>query len=118
MVSGTVIRGEGRGRRLGIPTANVEVPEDKLVPAGGVYAAYATVEATTHQAAVNIGVRPTFGGTELAVEAHLLDFAGDLYGRRIKLQFLRRLRDERKFPDVEALRAQIAQDVAAARRDP
>jgi riboflavin kinase/FMN adenylyltransferase len=68
-----------------------------------------------YPAVVNVGVRPTFGETELLVEAHLLDFSGDLYGRRLRLAFLRRLREERKFPDVESLRRQIAQDVAAAR---
>jgi len=65
---------------------------------------------------LNLGVRPTFGETELLVEAHLLDFSGDLYGRRLRLAFLRRLREERKFPDIEALRQQIALDVAAARQ--
>ena len=69
-----------------------------------------------YQAVINVGVRPTFGETELAVEAHLLDFSGDIYGRRIRLTFLRRLREERKFPDVEALRNQIALDVLATRR--
>jgi len=64
---------------------------------------------------VNIGVRPTFGDSESTVEAHLIDFTGDLYGRRLRLTFLRRLREERKFPSVEALRAQIAADVASAR---
>jgi len=74
------------------------------------------VEGAHYQAVINVGVRPTFGETELAVEAHLLDFTGDLYGRRVRLTFLRRLRDERKFSSVEALRSQIALDVLAARR--
>jgi len=67
---------------------------------------------------VNVGVRPTFGENELAVEAHVIDFSGDLYNERLVLTFLRRLREERKFPSVDALRQQIALDVAAARRDP
>jgi riboflavin kinase/FMN adenylyltransferase len=66
---------------------------------------------------INVGVRPTFGETDITVEAHLLDFSGNLYGKRIRLEFLRRLREERKFADVEALRTQIARDVAAARQD-
>lgn len=111
---GEVVRGAGRGRTLGFPTANVRTDHPLQLPAG-VYACQAFAGADRHAAVINVGVRPTFGETELLVEAHLLDFAGDLYGRRLRLQFLRRLRAERKFPDVEALRRQIALDVAAAR---
>lgn len=114
-VQGTVVAGAGRGRALGFPTANVQT-ERPVVLAAGVYACLAEVEGRTWQAVANIGVRPTFGEADLAVEAHLLDFSGDLYGRALRLTFLRRLRDERKFPSAEALRAQIALDVAAARR--
>ncbi len=116
VVSGAVVRGEGRGRRLGIPTANVEVPEDKLVPARGVYAAYATVDATTHQAAVNIGVRPTFGGVTQALEAHLLDTSLDLHGKVLELAFAERLRDEISFDGPDALLRQIRTDIESARR--
>lgn len=115
-VQGEVVRGVGRGRTLGFPTANVNSDRPLPLPAG-VYACHAFLGSARYRAVINVGIRPTFGEAELAVEAHLLDFSGDLYGSRIKLQFLRRLRDERKFPDVEALRSQIAQDVAAARRD-
>src|SRR6266851_10187231 len=114
-IQGEVVRGAGRGRTLGFPTANVRTARPLLLPAG-VYACQADVEGAHHQAVINVGVRPTFGETELAVEAHLLDFTGDLYGRRVRLTFLRRLRDERKFSSVEALRSQIALDVLAARR--
>lgn len=113
-VQGEVVRGAGRGRALGFPTANVNTDRPLPLPAG-VYAGHAFLGSTRYQAVVNVGVRPTFGEAEFAVEAHLLDFSGDLYGSRIKLEFLRRLRGERKFPDVEALRSQIAQDVGAAR---
>jgi riboflavin kinase/FMN adenylyltransferase len=116
-VQGEVVRGVGRGRTLGFPTANVKTGRPLPLPAG-VYACHAFLGSGRYRAVINVGVRPTFGETEPTVEAHLLDFSGDLYGSPIKLQFLRRLRDERKFPDVEALRTQIAQDVAAARRDP
>ena len=116
-VQGEVVRGAGRGRTLGFPTANVKTARPLLLPPG-VYACQVDVEDTRYQAVINVGVRPTFGETELAVEAHLLDFSGDLYGRRIRLTFLRRLRDERKFPNVEALRNQIALDVLAARENP
>ncbi len=115
-VRGTVITGAGRGRQLGVPTANLAVAAEKLVPAHGVYAAYATVDRTTYAAAVNIGVRPTFGGDSPAVEAHLIDAEVELYGRMVNLAFVERLRPEKRFPDAAALRAQLAADVASARR--
>jgi riboflavin kinase/FMN adenylyltransferase len=112
---GTVVAGEGRGRTLGFPTANLEVDRPPLVPAG-VYACHARLAGALHPAVVNVGVRPTFGGQTLAVEAHLLDFKGDLYGARMILKFVARLRDERRFPSIEALASQIRDDVVAARR--
>jgi riboflavin kinase/FMN adenylyltransferase len=114
-IHGEVVRGAGRGRTLGFPTANVRTVSPLLLPPG-VYACQVDVDGAHYQAVINVGVRPTFGETELAVEAHLLDFSGDIYGRRIRLTFLRRLREERKFPSVEALRNQIALDVLAARQ--
>lgn len=114
-LGGEVVHGAGRGRTLGFPTANVRM-DLRLPLAPGVYACRARVGPAEYRAVVNAGVRPTFGETELAVEAHLLDFSGDLYGQRIHLTFRRRLREERRFPSVEALREQIAADVAAARR--
>jgi riboflavin kinase/FMN adenylyltransferase len=113
-VAGTVVRGEGRGRILGIPTANLEPPPEKLVPAAGVYAAYATIGGTTYRAAVNVGVRPTFGGGRLAVEAHILDAGVDAYGQRLTLAFVERLRAEIRFPDAETLRARIVADLEEA----
>jgi riboflavin kinase / FMN adenylyltransferase len=80
-----------------------------------VYVGRFVVGPRQHRAVVNVGVRPTFGESELAVEAHVIDFAGDLYGERVRLTFLRRLRDERKFPSIDELRRQIALDVASAR---
>ena len=115
-LGGEVVRGAGRGRTLGFPTANVRM-DLRLPLAPGVYVCRARVGPAEYRAVVNAGVRPTFGETELAVEAHLLDFSGDLYGQRIQLTFLRRLREERRFPSAEALREQIAADVAAARRE-
>jgi len=114
-IQGQIVRGAGRGRTLGFPTANVRTDRPLGLPPG-VYVCQALVGAGWYLSVVNVGVRPTFGENELAVEAHLLDFTGDLYDERITLTFRRRLRDERKFPSVEALREQIAQDVAAARR--
>ena len=113
-VGGEVVHGAGRGQSLGFPTANIRAELPLPLPAG-VYVGRADIGSAVYPAVVNIGVRPTFGDSTSAVEAHLLDFSGDLYGRRIRLTFVRRLREERKFPSVEALRAQIAADVASAR---
>ena len=113
-VTGPVVRGAARGRTLGFPTANVQPERPVLVPTG-VYACRAETDGDTRRAVVNIGVRPTFEETVVTVEAHLLDFTADLYGRRLTLQFRRRLRDEIRFASVEALRAQIARDIEATR---
>jgi riboflavin kinase / FMN adenylyltransferase len=113
-IRGEVVRGAGRGRTLGFPTANVKTDRPLGLPVG-VYVCRLLVGARQHQAVVNVGYRPTFGETDLSVEAHVLDFAGDLYDQRVTLTFLRRLREERKFPSVDALKEQIALDVAAAR---
>jgi riboflavin kinase / FMN adenylyltransferase len=113
-IAGEVTSGAGRGRALGFPTANI-APDRSLLIARGVYLGQVHIEGRPHPAVVNVGVRPTFGETILAVEAHLLDFTGDLYGRRVRLDFLDRLRDEMRFPSVEALKEQVARDIAAAR---
>lgn len=113
-VGGRVVRGAGRGRTLGFPTANVETDRPLLIPTG-VYACRARVDGGMYPTVVNIGVRPTFAEQTLAVEAHLLDFSADLYDRELRLEFIRRLRGEQKFPSPEALRKQIALDVALAR---
>jgi riboflavin kinase / FMN adenylyltransferase len=113
-IGGEVVSGAGRGRTLGFPTANVKTDRPLGLPVG-VYVCRFVVGPSQHRAVVNVGVRPTFGENELAVEAHVLDFAGDLYGERVRLTFLRRLRDERKFPNIDELRRQIALDVASAR---
>ena len=118
-VDGAVVRGEGRGRTLGLPTANLAVVNETL-PARGVYACWCRVlagaEDTAHAAVLNIGHRPTFGGGGLSIEAHLLDFEGDLYGRTLRVEFAERLREERPFPGAEALVRQVQEDVARARK--
>lgn len=116
-LEGTVVEGDGRGRQLGWPTANLALASE-LPPARGVYVAEAIdADGRRHPAAVNIGVRPTVSSqsTEPVVEAHLLDFTGDLYGRRLELLFRRRLRGEERFADLAALTAQIGKDVEAVR---
>jgi riboflavin kinase/FMN adenylyltransferase len=115
LVDGTVTRGAGRGRALGIPTANLDVINETL-PGGGVYAAWARVDGGRAQRAVaNIGRRPTFGSGDLVLEAHLLDFDADLYGRRLRVEFQARLREERAFAGAAALREQIEHDIGEAR---
>ena len=112
---GKVVAGAGRGRTLGFPTANV-APDRPVLVAPGVYACTFEVGGQARRAVVNVGVRPTFGEDTLAVEAYLLDFSGDLYGQTVRLVFVSRVREERRFPSVDALRAQIAEDVETARR--
>ena len=122
-IRGRVASGDRRGRELGFPTANLE-PENEVLPGAGVYAGRLRLldagdppRGSVHAAVTNVGTRPTFrDGGEVLAEAHLLDFAGDLYGRRVELAFLSRLRPERRFPGVEALRAQIREDVEEARK--
>ena len=115
--AGEVEHGDKRGRELDMPTANIAPEPQMVVPGNGVYAAIAEVESRRLPAAVNVGVRPTFesdGG--LLVEAHLLDFDGDLYGQTIQLAFLERLRDEQRFESAAALLAQMRADVERVRR--
>lgn len=114
-VSGTVQRGAGRGRTLGFPTANLR-PDRPLVLAAGVYAARARWDGHVADAVVNLGYRPTFDESQYWIEAYLFDFSGDLYDRPLTLDFLRRIRPERKFPSVEELRAQVFADMEEARR--
>jgi len=110
-VEGTVVLGDQRGGTLGYPTANLAVPPDLLVPAYGIYAG----SALGHRAAISIGVNPHYGGAERRIEPYLLDFEGDLYGRRLVVELWRRLRDERAYASEEELVAQIAKDVEEAR---
>ncbi len=114
---GTVVRGDEVGRKLGFPTANLDVT-GLLVPPHGVYAAHAYFGGTRYRAVVNIGMRPTLrkATPELRVEAHLLDFNDDLYNRELELMFVEKLRDEQKFASMDELREQIARDISAARK--
>lgn len=133
-ITGTVVHGAGRGRALGVPTANL-APEAELLPRLGIYAAWAHLlgadgaVVSSHRAALSVGTNPTFqstvatlaatgtatGGGTTTVEPYLLDFEGDLYGRRLRLDVMHRLRDERRFETTAALVAQIEADVAEVR---
>jgi riboflavin kinase/FMN adenylyltransferase len=115
-LAGPVIRGDQLGHKLGFPTANLDTT-GMLLPPNGVYAAHARLGSQTHRAVLNIGVRPTIQNPTPAprVEVHLLDFTGDIYGQELEITLVEKLRTEKKFPSVEALREQIQQDVVAAR---
>ena len=113
---GGVVEGSGRGRTIGVPTANLALPPGVAVPKRGVYAVTAGRSADESIPGVaNVGVRPTFDGTDETVEAHLLGFEGDLYGEILRVRFVDRIRDERKFDAVEGLVGQIGRDIEAAR---
>ncbi len=110
-LDGTVVLGDQRGGTLGYPTANLSVPPELLVPAYGIYAG----SALGHRAATSVGVNPHYGGGERRIEPHLLDFEGDLYGRRLVVELWQRLREERAFSSEDELIAQIARDVEQTR---
>lgn len=114
-VEGEVIHGDHRGRTIGFPTANVDVWAEQIVPANGVYACRVTLESQHFEAVTNIGQRPTFNGTGTRIEAHLLDFDREIYGQRLTVEFIERLRGEQKFSGIAALVAQIGADVIQAR---
>jgi riboflavin kinase/FMN adenylyltransferase len=118
-ITGPVVHGDGRGHTLNLPTANIQIPSSKVLPAYGIYACRAWVEARPYPAATSIGIRPTFYPDEPpapTIEAHLLDFNQDLYGRDVRLEFVEHLRPEEKYPSVQALLAQIHKDIAQTRK--
>ena len=114
---GPVIRGDGRGRTINVPTANISYSKDKMIPAKGIYACWAYLNDKKYRAAINIGTNPTFTPDKQTpnVEAYLLDFKRELYGEELRLEFVERLRDELKFDSVDKLLEQIWKDVAKVR---
>jgi riboflavin kinase/FMN adenylyltransferase len=114
-IRGIVVPGVGQERRVGYPTANLDVRQICSLLGSGIYAAYAVAQGMRHSAVANIGIRPTFGGGAPTVEVHLLDFRGELQGDVVRVQFVERLRDERRFASVKALRTQIKKDISRAR---
>lgn len=115
-LAGPIVRSRHIGTSLGFPTANLTPPREKLLPKPGVYASRAHTEAGVFPAVTNVGDNPTVAGTELTIETHILDFAGDLYGTELRIEFLAYLREEIRFPSREALSEQIGRDVESARR--
>jgi len=116
VITGRVVAGKGRGRRLGFPTANINVDENKLIPLSGVYAGVVRALGGLHKCVVNIGARPTFPSGGNAVEVHILNFRRAIRGRVIEVLLSKRFRDERQFSDVRELKKQISRDVARAGR--
>jgi riboflavin kinase/FMN adenylyltransferase len=116
-VTGTIVRGEGRGRRLGFPTANLDVGStDKLIPNEGIYAVRAALHDRSADGVLHLGPRPSFAGLPPSVELHIFDFDGDLYGRRIRVDFIERIRDIARFDSVDALVRAMAADCEEGRR--
>jgi riboflavin kinase/FMN adenylyltransferase len=115
-VTGQVVAGKGRGAKLlGVPTANL-APENDLLPASGIYAVWVQKDGQTLPGVANIGTCPTFDNQDLTLEVHLLDFSGELYGERFQVDFAARLREERRFPSIGDLAAQIRADMTEARQ--
>lgn len=114
-VTGTVVHGQARGRTIGFPTANIAVWDQQVLPGNGVYAGWVTVQGQRYMAVTNVGVRPTFDGSSVTVEAHIMDFDQQIYGQPISVSFEHRLRGEKKFSGIEELTAQIRADAAAGR---
>ena len=113
-IEGVVVEGERRGRKLGFPTVNLDT-EWEILPKPGVYATYIRLPDGFHESITNIGIRPTFEESKLTVETHIFDFNDDLYGKKVRVNFVERLRDEKRFASVDELVAQIEHDVASVR---
>lgn len=115
---GPVVYGDARGRTINVPTANIGYSHDKMIPANGIYACRAYLDGAQYQAAINIGINPTFTPDKQIpnVEAHLLDFRGEIYGEDVKLEFVARLRDELRFDSVDKLLEQIWKDIEDTKR--
>jgi riboflavin kinase / FMN adenylyltransferase len=116
-VQGSVVPGDGRGRTIGIPTANLDIWHERLLPANGVYATFARLNGVNYPSVTNIGVRPTFENQAPVprVETHVLDFKQDLYGTNLRLDFVQFLRSEQRFPSIQSLIDQIQTDIQYAR---
>jgi len=114
-IEGKIVKGKGMGRILGFPTANVEVPEEVVLPKRGVYVTRAKIKGNNFISVTNVGFKPTFGETRLSVETHILDFEGYIYGEGIEIEFIKRIRDEIKFESLQALKEQVLKDIEYAK---
>jgi len=110
LIMGKVIKGKGRGKEIGYPTANLEVSPLKLLPPSGVYAVWVILNGEKLKGALNIGKRPTFGEKEISIEVHIFNFNKNIYGKTLKIEIIKRIRDEKKFPSIEDLKIQIEKD--------
>lgn len=116
ILHGTVVHGEKRGRKIGFPTANIHTDQaKKIIPKVGVYAVWIRVDKTYYSAMMNVGKRPTFDGEELTMEVHVFDFDKDIYGKEVQVQFVKRLRNEKKFSGIENLIDQLKEDQVKAK---
>ena len=114
-LSGKVVSGDGRGRTLGFPTANIDIPLEQALPSDGVYATLAHIDHKVLPSITNVGIRPTFGGGRRTVETYLLDYAGHLLERKLEVDFIDRLRGEIHFNTAEDLKVQISKDIEQTR---
>ena len=114
-LNGRVTSGAGRGLELGFPTANLDIAPEQALPADGVYATWAYIDSKAYQSMTNVGKRPTFGGSQRAVEVYVLDYHSDLYGRQLKIDIMARLRGEKQFATAEELKKQITEDIKQGR---
>lgn len=109
-LEGRIMEGQKRGRTIQYPTANLEIPTDVILPAIGVYACYTHVQGKKFPSMVNVGLNPTFDGQTIHIESHIFDFSGDIYGETMQIHFVEKIRDEKKFDGIDALRGQLALD--------
>ncbi|MBQ3427041.1 MAG: bifunctional riboflavin kinase/FAD synthetase [Clostridia bacterium] len=116
-IEGRVVRGLRNGTKMGVPTANIEYSDNMLIPHTGVYAGYTTVDGEKYASVINVGNNPTFGADRITIESHILDFTGDLYDKTICVEFIKRIRGEKRFYSIEALKAQIHEDTIRARKE-
>jgi riboflavin kinase/FMN adenylyltransferase len=113
-IEGYIVTGAGRGTELGFPTANLEMEPERALPSDGIYASWAYIGDRRYQSVTNIGIRPTFGDGDRTVEIHIIDFEGDLYRQRVKIDIIHRLRDEKRFSTADALQEQMKKDIKRA----
>lgn len=116
-VTGEIVKGFGNGHKLGFPTANIRYEYNKQLPENGVYMGYTTICGVRHKSVINVGNNPTFGADTVTVESHIIGFDGDIYGKTAKVEFVGRIRDEKKFNSLDELKKQIELDKAKAREE-